>query len=275
MQQYDANFYQGQYQGSVRSALKYLSHLFAHYQPSSVVDFGCGVGSWLYAAGELGVESLTGLDGSWVQANQLLSSSIDFRATDFETASSIDVSSDLAISVEVAEHFDQRHADHFVTLMTSTADLIIFGAAIPFQGGTNHVNEQPQSYWIEKFGAQDYACFDFFRPVFWNDVDVESWYRQNTFLFVKRSAMANYSFLNDREAVVALPDIVHPELFARKAQQLSQRQRADVLRDAALAVEQEDVPLALSLMSKALDDRPEGVFIKERCQAYREALQKK
>lgn len=53
---------------------------------------------------------------------------------------------DVAESLEVAEHFEAKYAQNFINLLTSLSDIIIFSAAIPLQGGTHHVNEQPPAY---------------------------------------------------------------------------------------------------------------------------------
>lgn len=266
---YDEDFYARQYEGSIRSATKFLSRLFDDYRPSSIIDFGCGVGSWLYAAEQLGVDQLAGLDGEWVSEQQLLSEKMDFYPVDFERVESFDRRCDLALSVEVAEHIDALHADRFVGLICSASDLVIFGAAIPFQGGEQHINEQPQSYWVDKFASHGFVCFDYFRPAFWNDSDIEYWYRQNTLLFVRSESLARYPFLGimPRDFIV---DVVHPELFARKRR--TPPQRADVLRDAALELEDEDIKLAFLMMSKAAEARPEGPFIRRRLRAYMEQL---
>ncbi len=278
MDVYDHKFYENQYKGSIRSAEKYLAKLFSDFTPNSVVDFGCGVGSWLYAAENLGVKNLLGLDGDWVSYDQILSGGIDFHHVDFEKAEildifgnlSFDAFGDLAISVEVAEHFDEKYADKFVAMITRSSNLIIFGAAIPNQGGTNHVNEKPQSYWIEKFKKEGFCCFDYFRPTFWQDPDVEIWYRQNTFLYARESHLGSFPFLNEfsNEFVV---DTVHPELFNKKILH-GFKERADRLRDAAVELEKDDISLAYTLMQLAHDARPSGEYIKEKLREYKKVL---
>jgi SAM-dependent methyltransferase len=56
-----------------------------------------------------------------------------------------------AMTVEVAEHIPSSLADQFVTYVAGVSNLIIFTAAQPGQGGHGHINEQPRSYWSEKF----------------------------------------------------------------------------------------------------------------------------
>jgi len=266
---YDDNFYLNQSSGSFISAKKLLSSLFEDYQPRSVIDFGCGVGTWLAAAEQLGASQLIGLDGDWVDTQKLLSPNITFQPTNFETIEHLDKFCDLAISVEVAEHFEEQYADKFIDLLTQSADLIVFGAAIPLQGGTNHVNEQPQSYWIEKFAQRGFQCFDYFRPKFWHDDTVAFWYRQNTFLFARSTKLDSFPFLEKLNRIF-VADIVHPALFQAKAYR--KRAKADILRDAALELENSDLELSLILMKKALNARPSGGLIKRKLNEYLDRL---
>jgi len=64
-----------------------------------------------------------------------------------------DVPRDLAICLEVAEHLPPSLAEPLVRYVADCGRQVIFTAAHPGQGGTGHVNEQPKSYWIEKFRA--------------------------------------------------------------------------------------------------------------------------
>ena len=65
------------------------------------------------------------------------------------------------------------------------ADTVLFSAAHPGQGGDDHINEQPQSYWVSKFASRGYEKIEI-REIFKNDLKIESWYRDNMVLFVKR-----------------------------------------------------------------------------------------
>ena len=63
---YDQEFFNTMHD-HVSSARVILDILFKHYNPKSVVDVGCGSGSWLKVADEMGVNSLTGIDGKWLK----------------------------------------------------------------------------------------------------------------------------------------------------------------------------------------------------------------
>ena len=63
---YPAGFYADQRSGSLRSARAILPIVFEAVQPQSVVDVGCGVGTWLRPARALGAQRTVGIEGDWV-----------------------------------------------------------------------------------------------------------------------------------------------------------------------------------------------------------------
>ncbi len=60
---------------------------------------------------------------------------------------------DVCICLEVAEHIPEAYAQHLCKLLSEVAPIIILTAAPPGQGGHLHVNEKPQSYWIEMMNS--------------------------------------------------------------------------------------------------------------------------
>jgi len=62
------------------------------------------------------------------------------------------------VCTEVAEHVKPEFADSLVQQLTSLANQVVFSAAVPGQGGgVDHVNEQPNSYWITRFAESGYV----------------------------------------------------------------------------------------------------------------------
>jgi hypothetical protein len=55
--------------------------------------------------------------------------------------------------LEVGEHISESAANHFIESLTTHAPVVLFSAAIPYQGGDHHVNEQFLPYWVERFSA--------------------------------------------------------------------------------------------------------------------------
>ena len=70
---------------------------------------------------------------------------------------------DLVLSAEVAEHLPLEVSDIFIDSIIKHGKVILFSAAAPGQGGTCHVNEQWQDFWVKKFRERGYVPIDFLR----------------------------------------------------------------------------------------------------------------
>ena len=106
---------------------------------------------------------------------------------------------------------------------TDASDAVLFIAAYSRQGGTNHINEQPHSYWAHLFAKHSFVPFDLFRPVFWGNKVVCFWYRQNVFMYFRKGSpswqqIGAYGFKEMAEA--SFMDCIHPELFDLRTAQL-------------------------------------------------------
>lgn len=175
-------------------------------KPVSAVDIGCGTGNWLSVASELGVSDILGVDGPWVEA-QLAIPAEKFIAHDLSTPLNLSRRFDIALSLEVAEHLPAAAAQVFVQSLCEAADVVIFSAAIPGQGGRRHVNEQWPAYWADLFQDRQYECYDFLRPRIWNNPRVAWHYAQNSMIFVRAGSRHSFG-----EPVRPLP-LVHPVLW--------------------------------------------------------------
>lgn len=193
---YNHAFYSS-YRGiSYDSAKEVLPRVNSLVSPRSVVDVGCGIGAWLQVWKDLGVRHVVGIDGFHVRKNELVIERSEFLSMDLESPGNVSESFDLAQSLEVAEHLPPDKARRFVDFLCSLSPIILFGAAIPFQGGALHVNEQWPEYWAELFDLNGYVCCDAIRDHVWNSPGCAYYYAQNTFLYIKRSELAKYLELN-------------------------------------------------------------------------------
>jgi hypothetical protein len=132
------------------------------------------------------ITDIRGYDGKWVDKSKLLIPKECFFESDFDKPIAIDRKFDLAISIEVGEHLQESSAESFVENITKSADFVLFSAAIPYQGGENHVNEQWPEYWDKLFNRFGFVCVDSIRKKLWNNYDVVDFHRQNILLFVNR-----------------------------------------------------------------------------------------
>ena len=209
LQHYGTSFYDGQRSDSAASAARVVPLVVSLVQPRSVVDVGCGVGTWAAAFLQSGALKVLGVDGPHVSDMMLQIPKNCFASRDLTEPLAIDGTWDLAVCLEVAEHLPPERACSLVHDLVKLAPCVLFSAAIPGQGGTFHINEQFMSYWAEKFEAHGYFPVDLLRPAIWQNPDVCWWYRQNMMLFVSRE----HALFARRTCGVL--DVVHPELFNR------------------------------------------------------------
>jgi SAM-dependent methyltransferase len=200
------------------SAKKIFNSLFELYKPNSILDVGCGLGTWLSVARELGVANVYGIEGPWLNPQQLRIGPEYITIQDLEQPFNLHRSFDLVISLEVAEHLPPSAASTFIASLVSHGDIVLFSAAIPYQGGHNHINEQFLSYWADLFIEFDFIPIDFIRKQIWEDKNILWWLRQNILLFVRRNiATENATFLKYIDSFKPI-SIVHPDLYISRIQ---------------------------------------------------------
>ena len=214
MRIYDKNFYKTNKNTAKRSADEVMPYLIERINPKSVIDFGCGGGGWLASIREINPQiKLYGLDGDWIKPEDRMIPEPMFRVTDLTQKIDLGIKCDLALSLEVAEHLDEKYADTFVDNICRHSDVIVFSAAIPLMGGTHHVNEQWPSYWIEKFQTRGYCALDVIRPMFWNNSNVIAAYKQDMILYVKEDLYERMKGLFIEVSDLHIFDIVHPDKY--------------------------------------------------------------
>lgn len=217
---YDRTFYEGQQDRSLSSARLILGKLFPVLGPRRVLDVGCGVGTWLRVAAELSAEEICGIDGSYVDRSMLHISPAYFHpaALDAERLEGVLARVgrsrfDLTICLEVAEHLPFERAPSLVEDLTASADVVLFSAAVPYQYGTDHINEQWPEFWATLFRARGFACYDFLREPFWNDPHVDWWYAQNVLVFAKQGSHAEQRLTAHAQPTTGPLSKIHPENF--------------------------------------------------------------
>lgn len=182
---YGSNFYEDNQYGSYLSAIEVLKYVIPIYKPESIVDFGCGTGTWLAATRQINRDiQIIGVDGDYVDTDMLMIDKEYFLPRDLSKELDLHRKFDIAMSLEVAEHLEEKYADIFVDTLCRHSDIILFSAAHVGQGGDGHVNEQPISYWVEKFQKRGYTWHDI-RDVFKANYDIEQWYKDNISIFIK------------------------------------------------------------------------------------------
>jgi SAM-dependent methyltransferase len=216
---YTKTFYEERRAGAAKSAAAIVPLVLEVVPVKSVVDVGCGEGDWLAAFEKFGVGDIWGVDGPHVEAGRLKIPEGKFQVADLKKAFRIDRTFDLAVSLEVAEHLPASSAAIFVESLVHLAPAILFSAAIPFQGGIHHVNEQWADTWAGLFREQKYLAVDFVRKRVWKNEKVDWWYAQNTMLFAHPRLLETNAALR-REFEQTNADqlsLVHPRKYLEVA----------------------------------------------------------
>jgi hypothetical protein len=212
---YDKEYYLGLREGARRSAEVIVPLVSGWIHPGSVVDVGCGDGTWLSVFRQHGVREILGIDREYVTGEILEIPEKEFLSHDLRFPLWMDRQFDLVVSLEVAEHLPGECAETYVDSLTRLGPAVLFSAAIPFQGGTDHVNEQWPDYWVELFGRKGFVALDPIRKHVWQHADVEYWYSQNILLFVRRDYLENRPELQAerKDTRGSQLSLVHPRMF--------------------------------------------------------------
>ena len=189
-----------------RAAQAIVPRLIALFHPASVMDYGCGSGTWVEEFRRLGVKA----DG------------VDLKPPPGSGYGILDLRlgfpkpvADMALCLEVAEHLPEDRAHALVSSLCRSR-VVVFSAAIPFQGGWGHVNEQWPDYWAHKFAKLGYECSEQLREEIWSDTSIAWWYRQNLLIFASPETLKEMSKLPCYLVKTSLPArLVHPALWEK------------------------------------------------------------
>jgi hypothetical protein len=119
------------------------------------------------------------------------------------------------VCLEVAEHLPPESAGHFVHTLSELGPVVLFSAAIPFQGGTGHINEQWPDYWQTRFRANGFTLVDCIRSKVWSNSAVQPYIAQNILMYIQDNYLSKSEILRaELVRARALPlDLVHPGVY--------------------------------------------------------------
>lgn len=206
--------------GPRRSAEQIVPLIMRYIQPDSVVDLGCGQGSWLDVFQEHGVSKIIGVDGAWAIPSLQISTD-DFVVGDLTQPISIADRFDVAICLEAAHYLPRNTGEVLVSSLVKLAPVVVISAGIPFQSGTTGPNGQWPDYWKDLFEAMDYRLIDFLRPAIWENDDVMYYYKQNLLVFAQSQYVESHPKLREILNASHMPlRLVHPQHYLQKVEYL-------------------------------------------------------
>jgi cyclopropane fatty-acyl-phospholipid synthase-like methyltransferase len=205
LKEYNNNFYSEMSTYASDSAKVIVPMLLDKYSIDSVIDFGCGDGQFVEEFLRSGLKEVIGIEGDWIRNVVDWQQMPWLKIANLQNVQDFERKFDLAVCLEVAEHLESTYAVNLIESLTNASDLVLFSAAIPGQGGTNHINLKYPDYWAELFFQRGFTLAWDPRTILWKNRLVAPWYKQNCLVFAKSTSNAFQKI----EPVV----FRHPEIF--------------------------------------------------------------
>jgi hypothetical protein len=192
-----ANFYSPNYFSS--SIFKYdyaaiVESIISEYNPKRIIDFGCGTGDLAraFASQEVAVEAIDGYSiPDFSNYNNIRFTKVDLN--DFDATNSFlkqfDLKFDLAISIEVAEHLNPAMSMSFIHWLTSSADVIVFSAAVLNQDGDGHINCRSRLDWYSMIKQNSFVIADTLRQHFKFNQRLALWHKLNIVDYIHKDSV--------------------------------------------------------------------------------------
>lgn len=170
-----------------------IQYVLSKYSISSMVDFGCGIGSYIEAAVKHGLDDVKGYEYAIESAKKYTPLHIQkYIEYGVDCTKKIHTKKyDCVISIEVAEHIIPTGSDMFVDNISNSVSndgMIIFSAAQPNQRGSGHINCRPKEFWVDKFENHGLKINN---PIYedikksWGELSVPYYILNNFFILTK------------------------------------------------------------------------------------------
>lgn len=166
-------------------------HIVQTINPTSILDLGCGVGSYLEGALRAGCKNILGIEIAFDTARKYFTEDINphIRKGDITTNLNLNRSFDCVMSFEVGEHIDPEDTVGFLDNLTRlSSNYIILTAAPPGQRGTGHINLRERQVWINDIVSRGFSyrpeLVNSFWPV-WKKFGAPKYILRNLMVFKK------------------------------------------------------------------------------------------
>ncbi len=170
---YDDAFFKWHYDNVHNQCVRVGRELVKELKITSLIDFGCGIGSYLYGAEKHCI--VFGLELSKIAEKYTPKDFTNNIAYEYDITEEIDdiERCQVSLCIEVAEHIDPEKSEMLIQNITNlTEEYCIFTAAPPGQEGTGHINCQPYEYWIELFKKYGFVQQNILQTIFSTEGDI-------------------------------------------------------------------------------------------------------
>ena len=143
-------------------SIKTMDWYIDTFKPNSVVDFGCGIGSYLESCYNKNIPNYKGYDIGGEYAKKYTPAFLHNHIEYLDCTKPIKTTQkyDCVITFETIEHIEPSGTDTFIKNLVNATDKnigkILFTGAPPEQDGCGHINCQEKSFWIEQFAKYNF-----------------------------------------------------------------------------------------------------------------------
>ena len=167
--------------------------IFEKYKPRTVIEFGCGPGHLTKALSKLGIK-VDAIDGfstpDFDGFSNILFTTIDLNNEDQLSDFLDNKQYDIAICTEVAEHLNPTISQTLIKYLTKCSPVVVFSAAVPFQGGHGHINCRSRGFWHNIFIKHNFQLLDSLRNKLRENDNLAIWYKLNMLDYVSKDKHA-------------------------------------------------------------------------------------
>lgn len=177
---YNDDFFEWHFVHARNYSIQTMNWFLDNYPSKSVIDFGCGIGSYLESAYIKGLRKLKGFDIGGEHAKKFTPAFLQEFIEYVDCTIPIKTTKyDVVISFETAEHIEPSGSDVFIQNLANACELdtglILFTGAPPEQDGCGHINGQYKDFWLAKFEEnqcyQDVIATEYVKKS-WKDLEV-------------------------------------------------------------------------------------------------------
>jgi cyclopropane fatty-acyl-phospholipid synthase-like methyltransferase len=156
----------------------------------SVVDFGCGIGSYLESAHNKSVSKIKGYDIGGDFAKKYTPECVQEYIEYLDCTAPMQTDKyDCVISFETAEHIEPSGTDQFSSNLVNAVDengYLFFTGAPEGQDGCGHINCRSKYFWMKKFMSLGLEWDSFTTLVVskkWNELGAPNYISENLLVF--------------------------------------------------------------------------------------------
>jgi hypothetical protein len=160
----------------------WIINFLTPYKSDYIIDFGCGMGTYLKNLHENNFEKLMGLEGDPVKTDY------DFEIKSQNLAEDFDLNlKGVVISLEVGEHIPKQYQDVFLNNIEKHCDnILIMSWAVRGQGGVGHFNEMNNDEIIPEIEKRGFMLLNEETENARQSIKSDCFYFQNTLLVFKK-----------------------------------------------------------------------------------------